>query len=331
MTPPAPALQELALQDDAEVTDATISLDHPDWRIRRLGSGWRRYRAGDGDLGAWAGHLRLVTGQDSAMIRVGGVPWRVSPIGAIDGLRWYALRRGLGLLPAFEALKLPPGAAETMLRSGLLQGGRSGGLVIVSGPTGAGKTTLASALFAAWLAATGETGIAIEDPPELPLHGRHGEAGYCFQIDASGPDGFGPALARALRWRPRHIFLGEIREPEGALQLLRAASTGHVTLASLHAASAVGSAERVLGLLAQKLERPGIALAEAIQLFVHVHAPRSVADAPRAGALRPVLVEIIDPQKDSSVLAGLRQGDASVLKDAAFRQNRASGGPSRGS
>lgn len=308
-----------ALRDDRSVTDAVIALDHGEWRVRRVGAGWRRYQPAGDEMAAWSSDLAGIDG-DSAIVKVGGAPWRASSIPSVDGRKWFALRRAIGTLPGFASIALPPGVAEAMLKCGA-DASRTGGLIVVSGVTGSGKTTLSSSLFAAWIAAAGETGIAIEDPPELPLQGAHGENGYCYQVDAGGSEGFGEMLVRALRWRPRYIFLGEIRDPEAAVQLMRAAATGHVTLATLHAPSAVGAAERILGLLAQRLDNPGVALAEALALFVHVHPPKTFTDA-RADGLRPFLAEIIDPAKDSSVLAGLRKGDASVLKDAALRQNR---------
>jgi len=139
-------------------------------------------------------------------------------------------------VPDFQQLGLP----SPLLMSWL---SRRSGLIIVSGPTGCGKSTsVASCLD--WINHHHRRHIVtIEDPVE-----------YLFENDLShfsqrevGPDttSFSGALRAALRQSPDIIFLGEIRDEDTALIALRAAETGHLVLATLHSPGVAESLERL--------------------------------------------------------------------------------------
>lgn len=118
--------------------------------------------------------------------------------------------------------------------------GRPHGLILVTGPTGSGKTTtLYSALRRV---ATGAVNVqTIEDPVEYQLAGVN-------QAQARPGIGFGfaEALRAFLRQDPDVIMVGEIRDAETAEMALRAALTGHLVLSTLHTNSAPGAAARLV-------------------------------------------------------------------------------------
>lgn len=112
------------------------------------------------------------------------------------------------------------------------------GLILWGGPTGAGKTTSISSLMKEYLTMEGGFAYTIEDPSEMPLDGVYkslaGGLGLCKQT--LPPKGnWGDALKSALRSKPRFIFVGEIRTPDTASEVLRAATSGHLVLSTIHA------------------------------------------------------------------------------------------------
>ena len=124
------------------------------------------------------------------------------------------------------------------------------GIVIVTGPTGSGKTTT---LYAAVRElATGEVNImTVEDPVEYELGGI-----TQIQVEPKRGVTFPSALRAILRQDPDVVFVGEIRDLETAQVAVQAAMTGHLVLATLHTNDALGVIPRLVDI---GLDRASIA------------------------------------------------------------------------
>ncbi|MFF5291292.1 type IV pilus twitching motility protein PilT [Paractinoplanes globisporus] len=118
------------------------------------------------------------------------------------------------------------------------------GLVLVTGPTGSGKTTtLASILDLANRSRAAHI-ITIEDPIEF-LH-PHKRSVVNQREVGTDTDDFASALKHALRQDPDIILVGELRDLETTSTALTAAETGHLVLATLHTQSATQTIDRVI-------------------------------------------------------------------------------------
>ncbi|HWR78562.1 MAG TPA: GspE/PulE family protein [Thiobacillus sp.] len=175
-----------------------------------------------------------------------------------------------------DTLGMPPAMLERF--RAILH--RPNGLVLVTGPTGSGKTTT---LYAALgeLNDPGTKIITVEDPVEYRLAGVN-QVQANEKIDLS----FSRVLRAMLRQDPDVILVGEMRDPDTAQIALRAAMTGHLVLSTLHTNDAASTPVRLLdmgvpafmvatsvqGVLAQRLLR---------KVCGHCKAPHSVTPQER--------------------------------------------------
>jgi len=115
-------------------------------------------------------------------------------------------------------------------------------MILVSGPTGAGKTTTLYASING-LDRAGRNIITIEDPVEYRFKDIN-------QIEVNPRAGltFASGLRSILRLDPNVVLVGEIRDAETAKIAVQAALTGHLVLSSIHANDAVGVVFRLLDL-----------------------------------------------------------------------------------
>ncbi|MDZ4860298.1 MAG: type IV pilus twitching motility protein PilT [Candidatus Hydrogenedentes bacterium] len=147
-----------------------------------------------------------------------------------------ALRPIPDSIPALESLGLPP-VAEGFA-------GAKQGLVLVTGPTGHGKTTTQAAIIDRINNTRECHVITVEDPIEF-VH-SHKKSIVDQREVGEDTHGFIQALKYVLRQNPDVIQIGEMRDLETIQAALRAAETGHLVLATLHTNDAIQSVDRVI-------------------------------------------------------------------------------------
>ncbi len=162
-------------------------------------------------------------------------PYRVHAYLHAGGVR-VAVRLLATAVPSFEALALPPAVA------GLAQ--RSAGLVLVTGPTGSGKTTALASLVDRINRGGERNIVTIEDPVEYV----HAPARSLITQCEIGRDvgDVAAALRAVLRADPDVIVIGEMRERAAFEAALTAAETGHLVLATVHTVDAAHTIDRIV-------------------------------------------------------------------------------------
>jgi twitching motility protein PilT len=146
------------------------------------------------------------------------------------------LRRVLPGIPSFEDLGLP-----VVVRR-LAEEPR--GLVLVTGPTGSGKTTTLAAMIDHINDTQQRHIVTIEDPIEV-LHADKRSIVNQREVGTDTED-FHAALKRVLRQDPDVILIGEMRDPDTVWAALAAAETGHLVFSTLHTISATDTINRII-------------------------------------------------------------------------------------
>jgi MSHA biogenesis protein MshE len=189
------------------------------------------------------GRFSIKVGQTQLDVRMATMPTQHG-----EAVVLRLLNQAMGLQP-LESLGMPE-AMEKRFRQ-LIQS--SAGMVLVTGPTGSGKTTtLYSALNL--LNKSDTKIITVEDPVEYRLD-------RITQVQTKAKIGldFGRVLRSVLRHDPDIIFVGEMRDRETVDIGLRAAITGHLVFSTLHTTSAVATIDRLIDMGA-----PGYMVAAAV-------------------------------------------------------------------
>jgi type II secretion system protein E len=175
------------------------------------------------------GKIRATLGDDQFDLRVSILP---TPYGETVNLR--ILNRG-SMFMTLEQLGFPERDLKRF--TGFIE--RPHGMILVTGPTGSGKTTTLYAALSR-LNSLDRKIITIEDPIEYQLHG-------ITQTQVMPQIGFGftQALRSMLRHDPDIMLVGEIRDQETAEMAVRSSLTGHLVFSTLHTNDAAGAITRL--------------------------------------------------------------------------------------
>lgn len=209
-------------------------------------------------------------------------------------------------IPSFESLNLPAVMKKIILEN-------TKGLILVTGPTGAGKSTTLASFINIINSTRSDVIVTIEDPIEYLFRD---EKSYIVQrevgIDTSS---FARGLRAALREDPDVIMVGEIRDPETAQIALQAAETGHLVMSTLHTLDAKETINRLIGMFNLEVrEQIRIQLAETL---IAVFSQRLLPKADGTGVVPAVEVlintasikeAIIDPSRLDEIPLLLEKG-----------------------
>ena len=150
---------------------------------------------------------------------------------------YAACLRALGnTIPSIASLELPPVVVDTCARPR--------GLVLVTGPTGSGKTTTLAALLDHINHSRSEHILTIEDPIEFVYRSDRSMV-HQRQLNEDTRS-FANALRAALREDPDVILVGEMRDLETIQLAITAAETGHLVFGTLHTSSAAQTVDRMV-------------------------------------------------------------------------------------
>jgi len=278
---PVIKLLQSMFRDAVQVSASDIHIEPDEFvlRIRQRVDGVLQEHVidGRGVAGALVTRIKLMSGLDisekrlpqdgrfSVRVNETTLDIRVStlPVQFGEAIVLRLLDHSANLL-SLEKLGMPPNLLDRFYR--MIE--RPSGMVLVTGPTGSGKTTtLYSALNYVNKPATKI--ITVEDPVEYRLE-RINQVQVHQRI---GLD-FGRVLRTALRQDPDIILVGEMRDRETVDIGLRAAMTGHLVFSTLHTVSAVATANRLLDMGA-----PGYLIGAALQGIVAQRLVRRVCES----------------------------------------------------
>jgi len=139
-------------------------------------------------------------------------------------------------IPTIESLHLPPALRK-------FADARQG-LVLITGPTGCGKSSTLAALIDLINTHRQDHVVTIEDPVEF-VHGNRQSLIEQIEVGVDAPD-FAGSLRSILRQNPDVILVGEMRDPETIATVLTAAETGHLVFSTLHTNDTSQAVSRIL-------------------------------------------------------------------------------------
>jgi twitching motility protein PilT len=244
------------------------------------------------------------------------------PVGDMDRFRINAFRqrsyvsmaarRISGRIPPFESLHVPP-VVEKIAES-------HEGMILVTGPTGSGKSTTIASMIDHINRNTAAHIITIEDPIEF-LHVDKKSIVSQREVGIDVPN-FGDALRSLMRQDPDVVLVGEIRDSETLTAAMRAAETGHLVFGTLHANNASQTIQRILDMFPQEereLARQTLALT--IRAIISQQLlPGIRPDVPRIPSIEilintPIIRKLISEEREGDIPAAIRAGAGEGMQD----------------
>jgi twitching motility protein PilT len=199
-------------------------------------------------------------------------------------------------IPSFESLSVPPQLAEMCtLRNGL---------VLVTGPTGSGKSSTLAAVIDRINETKSYHIVTIEDPIEF-LH-THKKCTINQREVGSDTKDFSSALRAALRQAPKVILVGEMRDLETTEIALEAAETGHLVLSTLHTIDASKTVDRIIGMYPKNEEK--VIRTRLAQTFRYIVSQRLIPKADGKGRVAAVEILKSNPRTREYIEKGEEQG-----------------------
>jgi twitching motility protein PilT len=187
------------------------------------------------------------------------------------------------------------------------------GLVLVTGPTGSGKSTTLAAMVDLINRTRREHIVTLEDPVEF-VHGSQRSLVNQREVGAH-TSSFARAIRAALREDPDIILVGEMRDLETVSLALEAANTGHLVLGTLHTATAISTIERIVGLFPpEEQNRIQVTLADVMLGVVSQVLLRRIGGG-RVAALEILIVNVavsslIRDGKTHQIMSSMQTGKA---------------------
>ena len=184
-----------------------------------------------------AAELEVIGAADFAYAEEGVGRFRVN-VFKQRGYTGVVMRRVVPAPPALDSLRVP----DVIKRLAL----EPRGLVLVTGPTGSGKTTTCAGMINLINNSRASMIVTLEDPIEI----LHSDKKSLINQREVGTDteSFRTGLKHALRQDPDVIFVGEMRDPETVWAALAAAETGHFVISTLHTTDAMETVNRIIEL-----------------------------------------------------------------------------------
>lgn len=206
-------------------------------------------------------------------------------------------------IPTPEAIHLPRQIVTRFCDA------EEGGLCLVVGSTGSGKTTTAASLISEYLKRNARNCGTMEDPVEY-IHPSYPKGRIIYREIGQSCESFGSALHEMLRQSVDLAYVGEIRDEEAAEAALDAALSGHLVLGTIHGASTWLGLDRLATLLAHSKNGGREALGSCFRMAIAQRLVFSGFERPLC-AVREILLR---NQNAQSVATKIRNGDFVALK-----------------
>lgn len=242
-----------------------------------------------------------------------GAVLRVTQLVDLNGKPVFVLSKSSVQIRPLDMLGLPDNLQNALMSDTVR------GLIFICGEMGAGKTSSAASLVKARLETWGGICLAVEDPPEPFLHGRHGE-GRCIQVPVSRRmGGYEEALILALRTRADFLFVGEVRDGPTAAQVIQASINGQLIICTGHAGSVIHGIERLSAMAQPILKNSRELLSKGLVSVIHQTLSQSV-DGNRRLTLQSLL---FTGEDEASIREKVHAGKIALLdQDIAHQSSR---------